>query len=55
MICAHEPNSTTYDPTNDVLNGIYFQAVARQNFEVCFTRLKLENKTAQPVPVNSNQ
>lgn len=28
----------TYDPTNDVLKGVYFQAVARQAFDVYFTR-----------------
>jgi hypothetical protein len=28
----------TYDPTTDRLVGIYYQAVAKQNFEVFFTR-----------------
>ncbi len=28
----------TYDPVSDRLNGIYYQAVARQKFEVFFTR-----------------
>jgi hypothetical protein len=30
----------TYDPLNDVLKGVYFQAVARQKFDVHFTRAK---------------
>jgi hypothetical protein len=37
------PGSTytlMYDPTNDRLKGIYFQAVERQQFEVFFERLK---------------
>jgi hypothetical protein len=36
------PGSTytlAYDPANDQLKGIYFQAVERQNFEVLFVRL----------------
>jgi hypothetical protein len=28
----------TYDPLNDVLKGVYFQAVAQQKFDVHFTR-----------------
>lgn len=28
----------TYDPANDVLKGIYFQAVAQQKFDIYFTR-----------------
>jgi hypothetical protein len=28
----------TYDPVNDVLRGVYFQAVAQQSFDVYFTR-----------------
>jgi len=28
----------TYDPLNDVLEGVYFQAVAQQKFDVHFTR-----------------
>jgi len=28
----------TYDPANDVLKGVYFQAVAQQKFEIYFTR-----------------
>jgi hypothetical protein len=37
------PGSTytlTYDPTNDLLKGIYFQALQGQQFEVFFERLK---------------
>jgi hypothetical protein len=30
----------TYDPLNDVLQGVYFQAVAQQKFDVYFTRAK---------------
>lgn len=30
----------TYDPENDVLYGIYYQAVARQRFNVYFERAK---------------
>ncbi len=30
----------TYDPANDVLYGIYYQAVARQRFNVYFERTK---------------
>jgi hypothetical protein len=38
----------TYDSTNDLPGGIYFQAVARENHDVYFTRVKLENETTQP-------
>jgi hypothetical protein len=37
------PGSTytlTYDPKEDVLRGVYFQAVMKQNFDVYFTRMK---------------
>lgn len=37
------PGSTytlTYDPQQDQLRGIYFQAVQRQNFDVYFVRMK---------------
>jgi len=37
------PGSTytlTHDPKEDVLRGVYFQAAARQNFDVHFTRMK---------------
>jgi len=37
------PGSTytlTYDPKEDVLRGIYFQAALKQNFDVYFTRMK---------------
>ena len=37
------PGSTyqlTYDPQSDQLSGVYFQAVARENFEVGFVRMK---------------
>lgn len=37
------PGSTytlTYDPKEDVLRGVYFQAAVRQNFDVYFTRMK---------------
>jgi hypothetical protein len=37
------PGSTytlTYDAKGDVLRGVYFQAAARQNFDVYFTRMK---------------
>ena len=30
----------TYDPMNDVLKGVYYQAVARQSFAVHFVRAK---------------
>ncbi|MFZ0726231.1 MAG: hypothetical protein WAM61_10610 [Desulfobacterales bacterium] len=30
----------TYDPANDVLYGVYYQAVARQKFNVYFERAK---------------
>ena len=30
----------TYDPANDILYGIYYQAVARQRFNVYFERVK---------------
>jgi hypothetical protein len=30
----------TYDPLNDVLKGVYFQAVLQQTFDVYFTRAK---------------
>jgi len=30
----------TYDPLNDVLKGVYFQAVVQQKFDVHFTRAK---------------
>ena len=30
----------TYDPANDILKGVYFQAVAQQKFDVYFTRAK---------------
>jgi hypothetical protein len=30
----------TYDPMNDVLKGVYYQAVARQSFDVYFVRAK---------------
>ncbi|MFZ1199753.1 MAG: hypothetical protein WAO07_06255 [Desulfobacterales bacterium] len=30
----------TYDPANDVLHGIYYQAVARQRFNVHFERAR---------------
>jgi hypothetical protein len=29
-----------YDPMNDVLRGVYYQAVARQSFDVYFVRAK---------------
>lgn len=28
----------TYDPANDVLRGVYFQAVAQQKFDIYFNR-----------------
>ena len=28
----------TYDPANDVLKGVFFQAVAQQKFDIHFTR-----------------
>jgi uncharacterized protein (DUF2147 family) len=37
------PGSTytlTYDPKDDVLRGVYFQAALKQNFDVFFTRMK---------------
>jgi len=37
------PGSTyalTYDPKEDVLRGVYFQAAVKQNFDVHFTRMK---------------
>ena len=37
------PGSTyalTYDPKEDVLRGVYFQAAVKQNFDVYFTRMK---------------
>lgn len=37
------PGSTytlVYDPPNDRLIGLYFQALARQNFDVVFVRIK---------------
>jgi hypothetical protein len=40
---ANYPGSTyhlTFDPKTDRLNGTYFQAVARQTFDVSFLRLK---------------
>ena len=30
----------TYGPANDILKGVYFQAVAQQKFDVYFTRAK---------------
>ena len=30
----------TYDPANDVLYGVYYQAVARQSFNIYFERAK---------------
>ena len=30
----------TYDPANDVLKGVYYQAVAQQKFDVHFVRAK---------------
>ena len=30
----------TYDPANDVLRGVYYQAVAKQKFDVFFERVK---------------
>lgn len=29
-----------YDPANDVLRGVYYQAVARQKYDVVFSRMK---------------
>jgi hypothetical protein len=40
---VHYPGSTytlNYDPATDRLEGLYFQAVQRQNFKVLFTRKK---------------
>ena len=37
------PGSTytlIYDPLNDQFNGIYYQALQQQSFEVFFTRVK---------------
>jgi hypothetical protein len=30
----------TYDPEDDVLRGVYYQAVIKQSFDVYFTRMK---------------
>jgi hypothetical protein len=30
----------TYEPKEDVLRGVYFQAAVKQNFDVYFTRMK---------------
>lgn len=30
----------TYEPANDVLRGVYYQAVAKQKFDVFFERVK---------------
>jgi len=30
----------TYDPANDILQGVYYQAVAQQKFDVYFERVK---------------
>jgi hypothetical protein len=30
----------TYNPKEDVLVGVYFQAAVKQNFDVFFTRMK---------------
>jgi hypothetical protein len=30
----------TYDPANDVLKGVFYQAVAKQSFDVFFVRAK---------------
>jgi hypothetical protein len=30
----------TYDPEKDILQGVYFQAVARQKFDVTFERIR---------------
>ena len=40
---ANYPGSTytlTYDPQNDQLQGIYYQAAQQQRFEVVFVRMK---------------
>ena len=40
---AGYPGSTytlTYDPKDDVLRGVYYQAVMKQSFDVYFTRMK---------------
>ncbi len=29
-----------HDPTNDILKGVYYQAVMQQKFDVYFTRAK---------------
>ncbi len=29
-----------YDPANDILRGVYYQAVAQQKFDVYFTRTR---------------
>jgi hypothetical protein len=37
------PGSTytlTYDPKDDVLRGVYYQAAVKQSFDVYFTRMK---------------
>lgn len=37
------PGSTytlTYDPKDDVLRGVYYQAAAKQSFDINFTRMK---------------
>ena len=37
------PGSTytlTYDPAKDVLRGVYYQAVARQRYDIYFERAK---------------
>ena len=37
------PGSTytlTYDPKDDVLRGVYYQAAAKQSFDIYFTRMK---------------
>jgi hypothetical protein len=30
----------TYDPKKDILKGVYYQAVARQKFDICFERVR---------------
>jgi hypothetical protein len=40
---AGYPGSTytlTYDPKEDVLRGVYYQAIMKQSFDVFFTRMK---------------
>ena len=43
-LCAGGYNGSTYtliyDPLNDLLKGVYFQAVLQQQFDVYFTRAK---------------